>query len=84
MASTGLSPAAQAKAEAARPPRWDPETRALLATALEIAAGAPLRQTNYTRSAGVPWTAVHRLRAGFEALGIDWRSVRANAKKEPR
>lgn len=69
---------------ARRQARWDPATLAVLTAALRVAAGAPLRQANYTSSARVPWAAVNALRAAFDELGIDWRDVAsgARAKKE--
>lgn len=53
-------------------PEWD-----LWITAIECAAAVPYKQGKYSQTAGVPWGLMHELRAALEALGIDWRTVKA-------
>lgn len=54
------------------PPKGTPEYDLWIA-ALDVALGAPLRQSGNAYSATVPWQLIHELRKAFEAVGIDWR-----------
>lgn len=49
----------------------------LIAAAIEVAAGAPLRRGTYSCAALVPWPDITRLRETLDAAGIDWRAVKA-------
>lgn len=56
--------------------RWDAETLATLATALEVAAWAPFNQNSVATNAKIPWSVIHELRRNLEDLRVDWRSYK--------
>jgi hypothetical protein len=53
------------------------EQRRTLVAALEVAIAPPAENRQRSATAYVPWRHVAALRAALEAMGVDWRSVKA-------
>jgi hypothetical protein len=53
------------------------EQRRTLVAALEVAIAPPAENRQRSATAYVPWRHVDELRAALEAMGVDWRSVKA-------
>lgn len=49
--------------------------------ALWVALCPPVRRSQFSVSAQIPWKAIEELRAKFDEIGIDWRKLKADASK---